>query len=494
MSQAAGIRDRGLRRLALRTVLGAFPGPTPPDWALSLVADGLAGYTLFGFNVDTPEGLGSLTAALRTARADVLVAIDEEAGDVTRLAHRTGSPYPGNAALGAADDVALTRTIHAAVGAELSAVGVNLNLAPGVDVNTADENPIIGTRSFGADPLLVARHGAAAVAGLQSAGVAACAKHFPGHGATLADSHLELPTVDCTLDVLRRRDLPPFVAAIEAGTKAIMTAHIRVPALTGAQPATLSAAALTGLLRTELGFGGVIVSDALEMRGASAALGIPGAAVAALNAGTDLLCLGAAVDEPLVEAVAAAIVKAIVDGRLALARVTDAAARIDALARWVSTADRAAPVDAAEASLTVARRAITVDGVLPVSAALVVHVASGHSIAEGLVPWGLSPFLDAIGLDGVESHSLDASTVDVDRLLARAGTRTLVLVGRHLHRNPAIRALVEALTAAHPTVIVEMGWPSPWRPAGAVAFVHTYGATRANARAATDLLFRHPVP
>ena len=193
--------DPELRRLALGTLLAAFPGRTAPDWALDLLADGLAGHTLFGHNIAEPEQVAALTAQLRAARPDVLVAIDEEGGDVTRLAHRTGSPYPGNAALGTVDDQNLTRQVYASIGADLVAAGINFDLAPTIDVNTADDNPIIGTRSFGADPLLVSRHAGAAIAGLQSAGVApSCAKHFPGHGATVADSHLELPTVDASLD------------------------------------------------------------------------------------------------------------------------------------------------------------------------------------------------------------------------------------------------------------------------------------------------------
>src|SRR3954468_84313 len=188
--------DPGMRRLALRTLLAAFAGPSAPDWACRLLTEGLAGHTLFGANVVEPAQLGRLTAELRAARPDVLIAIDEEGGDVTRLAHRTGSPYPGNAALGAVDDLDLTPSVYAAIGADLVDAGVNLDPAPTVDVNTADDNPVIGTRSFGASPLLVARHTSAAITGLQSTGVAACAKHFPGHGATVTDSHLALPTVD----------------------------------------------------------------------------------------------------------------------------------------------------------------------------------------------------------------------------------------------------------------------------------------------------------
>ena len=142
-----------------------------------------------------PDALAALTATLRETAPDLLVAADEEGGDVTRVWYHTGSPYPGNAALGAVDDTLLTEEVHAAIGADLAALGVNLDLAPCLDVLAAPSNPVIGTRSFGADPELVARHGAAAVRGLQSAGAAACAKHFPGHGATLLDSHAELAVV-----------------------------------------------------------------------------------------------------------------------------------------------------------------------------------------------------------------------------------------------------------------------------------------------------------
>ncbi|GGK98937.1 glycoside hydrolase family 3 protein [Mangrovihabitans endophyticus] len=481
--------DTGLRRLALRTLLAAFDGPAAPPWALRLLDDGLAGHTLFGSNVAEPAQVARLTAELRAARADTLIAIDEEGGDVTRLAHRTGSPYPGNAALGAVDDVDLTRTVHAAIGADLVEAGVNLNLAPTVDVNTADDNPIIGTRSFGADPALVARHVAAAVDGLQSTGVAACAKHFPGHGATVADSHVGLPTVHAPLATLRVRDLPPFAAAVTAGTKAIMTAHIRVPALTGADPATFSRATLTGLLRRECGFGGAIVTDALEMRGAAdTAGGIGPAAVHALAAGADLLCLGARVDRTLVESVAAEIAAATRDGRLPLARVEDAAERTAALA--ASAPPAAGPVgsgtrDPARLGYPAARRAVRVEGSLhDITDPLVVRLTSDPSIAEGRVPWGLRPHLN-----GTEQLDVGgAADPTPDSILVRAGTRPIVVVGRHLHRSPRARALVGALAATHPVVVVEMGWPSAWRPAGVRAFLTTHGASRANGYAAAEAL------
>ncbi len=223
-----------VERLALACVLPGFAGPEAPDWVRRRLAEGLGGVVLFGWNVESSEQLRSLTAALR-AEGEVLVGIDEEGGDVTRLEVATGSSYPGNAALGAVDDVELTERVAASIGADLADVGVNLNLAPVADVNTNPLNPVIGIRSFGADGELVARHVAASVRGLQSAGVAACAKHFPGHGDTSEDSHHELPVVES----LEEAALAPFRAAIAAGVQAIMTAHIVVRPL-GETPATMS--------------------------------------------------------------------------------------------------------------------------------------------------------------------------------------------------------------------------------------------------------------
>jgi beta-N-acetylhexosaminidase len=494
--------DAGLRRLVLQTLLPSFGGRTEtgggigagaseagalaaPQWAVDLIAEGLAGYCLFGYNIASPEQLAALTAQLRTGRADVLISLDEEGGDVTRLYHRTGSPYPGNAALGVVGDFGLTRRIYTAIGQDLRQAGVTLNLAPTVDVNVATDNPIIGTRSFGADPAQVAAHSAAAVVGLQSTGVAACAKHFPGHGATVTDSHLGLPTVDISEQLLRDRELAPFATAVASDAKSIMTAHIRVPSITGDRPATFSRRALHDLLRVEFGFTGVIVTDALEMAGAaSAAGGIPQAAVLSLAAGADLLCIGADVDLALIEQVAAEIIAALGDGRLDQARVEDAAARNAELATW--TQGNFPTEIEPGLGYAAAARAVRVEGSLDgLDGPLVVQLVAGHSIAEGPVPWGLSRHVPA---GQAEQLVVDPSDVTAASLIAKAGERPIVIVGRHIHRSDTARRLTEAITSAHPTVVVDMGWPAAWRPAGARAFMNTFGASRANGRAAATAL------
>ena len=221
--------------LAAACLLPGFDGLEASDELLGWVERGLGGVVLFGKNIRDAEQVERLTAQLDEARPGVLIATDEEGGDVTRLEAATGSSYPSHLALGTVDDVGLTRSVAGALGAELRGVGINLDFAPVADVNTNPDNPVIGVRSFGADPQLVSRHVAAFVEGLHGAGVAACAKHFPGHGDTSADSHVELPVARGDL----RAHLAPFRAAIAAGADAIMTAHVVVPEL-GPEPATIN--------------------------------------------------------------------------------------------------------------------------------------------------------------------------------------------------------------------------------------------------------------
>ena len=253
-----------LDRLARGCILAGFAGTTAPAWLSRELDEGLGGVVLFARNVGEQEELRNLTGSIRVS-PETVVAIDEEGGDVTRLEADRGSSVPGHLALGAVDDLALTEQIARALADELSAVGITLNLAPVADVNTNPLNPVIGVRSFGADPALVSRHVAVFVTGLQAGGVAACAKHFPGHGATDVDSHLDLPVVRATREELLAGELLPFRAAVAAGARAIMSAHLVVPSIDEV-PATLSHAQLTGLLRDELGFTRAIVTDALEMK------------------------------------------------------------------------------------------------------------------------------------------------------------------------------------------------------------------------------------
>lgn len=513
MSGAPPTADQSLARLADAILVPPFPGHRPPRWILDALERGLAGVALFAPNITDDGQLAELAAQLRQVAAEPILAIDEEGGDVTRIAHRRGSPYPGNAALGAVDDPALTEAVYGALGSDLAALGINLDLAPSVDVNTAADNPVIGTRSFGPDTELVTRHAAAAVAGLQLRGVAACAKHFPGHGSTRTDTHDVIATIDASPGLLARRDLPPFRAAIAAGARAVMPGHLRVPALTGALPASLSAAALTGLLRGEMGFTGAIVSDALEMRAVSGTFGIPEAAVLAVAAGTDLLCFGRDQGQATYLAVREALVTAVVSGRVPGTRLEEAAARVGELRAWAASArpaasyaadgphpddahldgahpDGAHAADRTDIGLAAARRAIRLAGrpAGPLRRPLLIEVLPPSNIAVGAVPWGLGSWAPAESVRRISTAAPPAELASLaDDALAAAAGRSLIVVVRDAHRFAAAReTATRVLTARPDAVVVEMGLPV-WRPPGA-AFVATYGAARSSSRAAAEIL------
>ena len=404
----------------------------------------------------------SLVRQIRAAKPDALVAIDEEGGDVTRLHYVEGSPYPGAALLGRIDDLELTAVVGRAVADDLNVVGVDLNLAPVADVNSDPRNPVIGVRSFGADPALAARHVAAFTRAHEAAGVATSVKHFPGHGDTAADSHLALPVVDVPLEVLRGRDLPPFRAAIEAGARTVMTSHILLPQVDPDGPATFSSRILGELLRGELGFDGVVVSDALDMAGAAefpnpqGETGIPAAAARALAAGCDLLCLGTGGSSEQLDAIAEAVREAVDPARLA-----DAAARIGALVASLR-AEKPAPTPWGIPADQLVEGFDVAPGATPASDAVLVVVETTANIAVGFAPWGPS----AAGADVVRLNSGEPLTLE-------PRDAPVVLIAKDVHRHPEVAALAELVKAQRPgSLIVDMGWPS-----GPVD-VATYGASR----------------
>ncbi|MFG2502410.1 glycoside hydrolase family 3 protein [Streptomyces sp. NPDC048441] len=484
-----------LTRDALTVLQPGFVGTSAPDWLLRRIGEGLASVGLFGRNIASPEQLAALTAQLRAERDDVLVAIDEEGGDVTRLEVRSGSSFPGNHALGAVDDTALTRDVAAELGRRLAACGVNLNWAPSADVNSNPDNPVIGVRSFGADPLLVARHTAAYVEGLQSVGVAACTKHFPGHGDTAVDSHHDVPRIGVDSEVLRARDLAPFRAAIAAGSRAVMSAHILVPSLDAEYPATLSRRILTGILREELNYDGLIVTDGMEMQAISATYGIERGSVLAIAAGADAICVGGGLaDDDTVLRLRDALVAAVRSGELSEERLADAATRVRALAHWTSVpgaAKRPGGAPGTEIGLTAARRALTVTRGESYTAPLTdpPYVAAFTPMANIAVgdetPWGVAAELERL-LPGTETGSFTGA--DAGALaLAEAGERRVVAVVRDAHRHAWMAESLDVLLSARPdTIVVEMGVPqSP--PTGSL-HIATHGAARVCGLAAAEVI------
>jgi beta-N-acetylhexosaminidase len=468
-----------------RCLMPGFVGTEPPDWVLRHVAAGLGSVCLYGRNVMSPERLARLCEALHAENPQLVIAIDEEGGDVTRLEAATGSSYPGNLALGAVGDADLTRSVARAIGLELAHAGVDLDLAPVADVNSNPANPVIGVRSFGSDPAAVAQQTAAWVEGLQGAGIGACLKHFPGHGDTSVDSHLALPIA---AEDPHAGALQPFQAGIAAGARAVMSAHIVVPALDGV-PGTISTAVMTTLLRGELGFDGLAVSDGLEMRAISDGVGIVEGAVRALAAGCDLLCIGGGLaDEEIVVRLREAIAEAVRSGRVSEERLTEAANRVASFAAWRAKqpAPQAAPDR--EVGMRAARLAVRSWGEVHVGdSVLAIKLLAGRSIAAGAVPWGVEVPLAARGVT-VSRHEFAESPHDLDPLLADAEGRSLVLTVRDLHRHRWQAEVADAVLARRPdTVVVEMGLPA-CRPGGATAYIATMGAARVCGVATAELM------
>jgi beta-N-acetylhexosaminidase len=444
--------DPDVRRLAFGSLLLGFVGPTPPRWLLDALGDGLGGVVLFGSNLGDGRDVRRLTDQLRHAAGrDIVVALDEEGGDVTRLDTVRGSSSPGAAALGHLDEPAATEDVYAAIGARLAEAGVTVDLAPVADVNSDPRNPVIGVRSFGADPDLVARHVAAAVRGLQAQGVAACVKHFPGHGATVADSHHEVATVNRTAAQLKQVELPPFAAAIAAGTRAVMTGHLRVPALDEDNLATVSRVINSDLLRHQLGFAGTVLTDALEMRALADTLGMERGFVAALAAGADAIETGALDYPELLEAIPEAVQRALEDGTVTVERLHEAAERTAALA----VVRPSARVDVPEGGqLTrVAARCLEVVGTLPhLERPVVIESRPPAGMASGELPWSLAQALSATiaDVDGVSVDGPDA----VAAAVRGAGGRAIVAVVRDPERHPWQAELLK-----YATVVVDVGWP-----------------------------------
>lgn len=291
-------------------------------------------YFAWSDNTEDPQQIGRLSNGLQAAAREhspipLLIGTDQETGRVARM----GSPatqFPGAMALAATHSTQAVRQAYAITGTELRTVGINADFAPVADVNSQPANPVIGIRSFGSEPDVVAEHVAAGVAGLQlDAGVAAAVKHFPGHGDTSVDSHHALPVVTHSMFDWHAMDAPPFAAAVRAGVDMIMTGHLAFPDLdpTG-DPATLSRPILTGLLREHLGFTGVVITDSLRMQGVRELYDDGEIAVRCLEAGVDILCMPADPDAAI-----AAITEAVRSGRLTEQRIDESVQRILALKR-----------------------------------------------------------------------------------------------------------------------------------------------------------------
>ena len=318
-----------IRRDIGQLLIGSLPGVTITPEIRSLAREfSLGGVTLFARNIEAPEQVAELSIDTQTLASEIplWIAVDQEGGRVARL-RKPFTEWPPMAVLGRSDSTELASRFAAALAAELKAVGITLDYAPVLDIHTNPKNPVIGDRALAENAEAVARLGAVIVRGLQNNGVAACGKHFPGHGDTAVDSHLELPLVEHPPDRIRRVECVPFREAIRADVAFIMTAHVLVPSLDEERPATLSPRIVQDMLRDELGYQGVILSDDLEMNAIARTREIPDAAVQAIAAGCDalLICSGS-IDTQA--ATLEALVHAVEDGRISYKRLEAALKRL----------------------------------------------------------------------------------------------------------------------------------------------------------------------
>ena len=523
MEQFSGLRvERVLARMSLEQkigqvmLIGLDPAETgarstemTPQMAGLLAELHVGGLVLFERNVGAPGELARLNAAAQAAVTDggdppLIISIDQEGGRVTRLRQARGyTEWPSHMALGATGDPENARLMAAALGRELLAVGINMDLAPVLDVNSNPRNPVIGTRSFGSDPQRVAAFGVAFIAGLQDTGVMAVGKHFPGHGDTGTDSHVSLPVVAHDRSRLEAVEFLPFRAAIEAGIAGIMSAHVTFPAVDPAPglPATLSRKVMTGLLRDEMGYDGLLLTDSLEM-GALARSGypVPAAAVASLAAGADLLCIshGFTVHRQ----VHAALVQAIERGEIPMARLDAAVRRIlkakdqygllDGSGR-VAQAGGQGPAgvgghEAASLSRRVSEQAITVlrdrDRLLPLAGKggdrplLVVELASrGDFVSGTLKPVVADHLVRVLQAEGLVLPE-DIGDENMGEVLRQARGKTVILAVANVARHPTEVDLVEALVEAQvPLVVITTAAPYDFAAMDrAGACIATYGS------------------
>jgi beta-N-acetylhexosaminidase len=428
--------DRTIARTIARTeravngvLLPGFEGVLVPDWLADAARAGLAGVVYFARNTPDVATTAALSATLHSISPDLLITVDEEGGDVSRLEAATGSSLPGAAALGAyPGGGTVSLDAGRALGRLLAATGIDLLLGPVLDVVSEPDNPVIGVRAFGTTPDAVARHGIAFARGVRSAGVGVCGKHFPGHGATTVDSHVGLPVVDEPLDVVRARDLLPFARALrpegrdagQSALDAVMTAHVLFPAL-GPAPASVEPAA-TRLLR-ELGHTGPIITDALDMGALRELTGSVGeAAVRAVEAGADLLCLG--LDPALYPESYDALSRAVAAGRLTVERLEESGERTRELA--AALRDRRAAAGAATGDRAAQEALADLSALGAHIADAVVHVRGGR-----LVPLAPDAEPDVVDLRTRLDHAAGRTARHVQAGIAAAWP------GARLSRSPS---------------------------------------------------------
>ncbi len=499
-------------------LLLAFQGKDRPS---EEIVQGLREYRAGGItffrslNIENPAQVRQLTDQLQALARELdlpplLIATDQEGGQLMAIGEGT-TPLPGNMALGATGSAELARKAGVVLGRELAAMGVNVNYAPCVDVNNNPDNPVVGIRSFGEDPAAVCKLGAAIIQGIQSQGVAATAKHFPGHGDVPSDSHYGLPSVPYSLERFEAVELPPFQAAIDAEVQMVMTAHLALPAIDGpdAPPATLSRKILTGLLRQRLGFQGVTITDAMDMHAIRQGEYLGEDALRAINAGADLLLLTS--DRHDQERVYQALLQAAKNGGVDAGELDSALGRILALKDWLGKQTPAPDLsvvgcaehrkvadDIAEGSVTLVRDQA---GLIPLRLRPDQRVAVVMPKPQDLTPADTSSYVVPALASSLRHYhtAVDEFIVpfgpeaeDVATLCTQLGGYDLLLVGTlNAANQPGQQMLVrEMLKTGIPTIVAALRLPYDLASfPEALTFVCTYGILEPSLRALAKMLF-----
>jgi beta-N-acetylhexosaminidase len=462
-----------------------------------------AGFVLYRSNLDSTEQARALTQFLQNAASyPLLFGIDQEGGPFNAYRVDTATLFPSQMALAATRDPELATRVAYAMASELKYMGFNLVFSPVVDVNSNPNNPIIGLRSFSAEVDLVSAFGKAYLQGFEQAGIVAVAKHFPGHGDTSTDSHIQLPVVEANLERLQNLELAPFKSMINAGVPAIMSAHVVFPALDD-QPATLSPFILTDLLRDALGFQGLIITDSLAMKAISDNYGAGEAAVQSILAGADLLLLGP--DINLQRTVYTALEQALASGQLSEARVREALSHIqNAVSKYPATWQEAPDYNAHQAlAAEGASKAVTLlynDGVLPLKPEDNILV-----LAPRTMQYGEPPLLgDVLAEHHQHVMSLRISTAptaeEINLALELSSHADVIVLGSYHWQEGFAPSLVELeaklIATGKPLVGVALGYPDDLiffnhRPN---AYLASYGFWEADLQAISDILTGQLLP
>jgi beta-N-acetylhexosaminidase len=459
-----------VEREALGLLSPGFGGTIVPDWIKPFLENGLGGITLFGSNTPTLEDTARVVQQLRTYNPDLIISIDEEGGDVTRIYAKTGNPTPSAALLGMIDEPDFTQESFRNLGITLRELGIDLTFAPVADVVVALNNPIVGVRSFGPDTELVCRHVQAAVEGVKSVGLSCSLKHFPGHGGAVEDSHHGLPRVSLPFQEFSTLHLAPFLKGIAAGADSIMVGHIIVECLDANLACSQSPKVMKTLLRNELSFQGAIITDALDMGALGGPTKLASSADNAIKNGADLLCLsGLPEQEKFIEDTLKVISESILAGEISDTDVSKSLARIKDL-----KADSQLSVHPSTTNIDAIIRGFSIVGNVKLKNGPIkyLRIDSTPTIAAGNVQWGIAKPLTKAGVQIIEAEDGDIPD--------------LVLF-RDAWREPdTFHKLLKISEMNSECIFIDMGWPS--REFSPTNLIRTYGVSEIASRALVLLL------